>query len=245
MAAAGRQKDRCVSNEWTIDYQLYTSTTLFCCFSRLVLGVFLAWFFVQPLRKGTICLHDGSPTIPPEACIGTPSPCPFTRKQRMMHFAGWIPPEICSLRGLRELSLGHNQLTGPIPASFGDLVRLRSLSLSCNSLNGEKRFLLLGLCYVVVCIGEPKKTFCGIASACITNISDFKNCHADVEAPRLKHARSKGLNCTPEVATVRVCSVSLPERWPTPKTLSCPPWKPVRRPVTLARKADMLEAVAA
>ena len=52
--------------------------------------------------------------------------------------AGRIPPEIGSLHGLRELALGHNQLTGPIPGSFGDLVRLRSLSLSCNGLDGER-----------------------------------------------------------------------------------------------------------
>lgn len=51
-------------------------------------------------------------------------------------FDGEIPTILKELRGLRELDLSRNNLSGPIPSYLGDL-RLEKLNLSFNHLRGE------------------------------------------------------------------------------------------------------------
>ena len=50
--------------------------------------------------------------------------------------SGPIVPELGSLGNLRELSLYNNQLSGPIPAQLGDLANLEWLDLGSNQLSG-------------------------------------------------------------------------------------------------------------
>ncbi|GJN25248.1 hypothetical protein PR202_gb13049 [Eleusine coracana subsp. coracana] len=52
-------------------------------------------------------------------------------------FTGYIPTELCFLKGLRSLNLSKNQLSGPIPGNIGALRGLESLDLSYNYFNGE------------------------------------------------------------------------------------------------------------
>ncbi|CAL5010756.1 unnamed protein product [Urochloa decumbens] len=70
---------------------------------------------------------------------GVPSPLPPSLERlNLSHnvLQGPVPPELGSLRRLRELNLGYNNLTGTIPASLGNLTSLTLLSLTSNNLAG-------------------------------------------------------------------------------------------------------------
>jgi hypothetical protein len=51
---------------------------------------------------------------------------------------GTIPPSICSLSGLKGLSIGGNQLEGRIPDCIGTLTDLTFISLWNNKLTGAR-----------------------------------------------------------------------------------------------------------
>ena len=54
----------------------------------------------------------------------------------MNALTGPVPASLGNLANLSGLSLGYNNLTGPIPATLGNLANLTSLSLHGNSLQG-------------------------------------------------------------------------------------------------------------
>nr|KAJ0190107.1 hypothetical protein LSAT_V11C800404870 [Lactuca sativa] len=53
-----------------------------------------------------------------------------------MNLTGVLPKEFANLHSLQEIDLSRNYISGPIPASYGQL-RLRVLSFLGNRINGS------------------------------------------------------------------------------------------------------------
>jgi hypothetical protein len=84
--------------------------------------------------QGVFCANTTNSSDDP---LALPLACHITELNlEYMNLQGTIPPDVTALQQLQVLEMGHNDITGSLPADMYDLSSLRELRINYNSLDG-------------------------------------------------------------------------------------------------------------